>query len=151
MLRSSYEPYIRSARFAAEYKNYYWEHVRSSSADKRIRRSGVTGFYPVKSDAISDVPLSDSGQNFGRIARTGIMDEFTAEVGKQLLAGIPTDAWRRFFKVFTENPTEGAIDRLIATLEREQRASSDSVLRTDAQVARLRQIVEEMAGLFSEP
>lgn len=146
-----YEPYIRSARFAAQYKNYFWEHVRSSSADKRIRLSSVASYYPIKSDAISDVPHSDSGGNFGRIARTGIMDDFTAEVGQQLLAGIPTDAWRRFFRVFTENPTQGAIDRLIDTLDREQKASPDALLKTDDHVARLRAILEETASIFAGP
>lgn len=146
-----YAPYIRSARFAALYKNYFWKHVRSSSADKGIRLSSASSFYPLKSDPISDIPRSDSGGNFGRIARTGIMDAFTAEVGQQLLAGIPTDAWRRFFRVFTENPTQGAIDRLIATLEGEQKASPGALLKSGDAVARLRQIVEEMADIFAQP
>lgn len=147
----SLRTYIRSARFAAEYKNFYWEHRRSSSGNKNIKLSTATGHYPIKSDLISDVPMEDSGGNFGRFARTEVMDEFTVEVGMQLLAGIPTQAWRKFFKVFTENPTPGAIDRLIATFEREQRNSPDSLLKTDVQVAQLRKIVEEMADLFVQP
>lgn len=145
-----FPPYVRSARFAAEYKNYFWEHLRDSALDKRIILSTATGHYPVKSDAISDVAVEDSGGNFGRFARTEAMDEFTGEIGKQPIAGIPVQAWRRFFKVFTENPTPAAIENLARSLERERRADPDAVLKTTAQVAQFRAILQQMAGLFGE-
>ena len=146
-----YAPYVRSARFGAEYRNYYWEHVRVSSDDKRINLSTATGQYPVKSDEISDVPIHDSGGNFGRVARTELMDEFTTEVGQLLLAGIPIHAWRKFFKVFTENPTSAAIEKLTQTLAREQRRNPNSLLKTESEATRLRKIIEELADLFANP
>ena len=71
-----FAPYVESARYAAEYKNYYWQHLRTTTADSEIRHPEDAAPYPGKADQISDHPVSDSGGNFGRFARTGIMDAY---------------------------------------------------------------------------
>jgi len=122
----------------------------TSSASKGIRLSSATAHYPEKSDLISDVPDHDPGGNFGRFARTGLMDDFTKEVGNRLLAGVPIHAWRRFLRVFTESPTPRALDNLVATLERERRRDPNAVLKSAEQVAQLRTLLGQMADLFGQ-
>jgi hypothetical protein len=49
---------------------------------------------------ISDRAASDSGGNFGRIARIGLMDEYVEGMLNQLVAGVPVRAWIDFFLKF---------------------------------------------------
>jgi hypothetical protein len=122
-----FEPFVASARYAAEYRNWWWEHERESKGDSSITVSSHEGFYPIKSDEIADVPAADSG-NFGRIARTKIFhrDGYINATFKSELSGIPLDAWKRFFQLFTENNTEEqirqALDRMAAQKSRTARA-----------------------------
>lgn len=143
-----YPPYVIEARFAAEYRNWYWQHARRSIGDTSIEYAENLSHYPLKSDAISDRPRQDAGGNFGRFARTTLMDQFTADLGRQALSGIPVDAWRRFFRVFTENPSRASIDRLVDVLARERRGSypADDV----EQVAGLKRLLSQLAGLVPE-
>ena len=54
--------------------------------------------YPVGRDEISDLPASDKGKNFGRIARIVIMDDYVNEFRALPLLGIAVSDWREFFK-----------------------------------------------------
>lgn len=101
-------PYVVSARYAADFRNYHWEHIRSSSGDKTIKIADVVSPYPVKSDQIADQPASDSGGNFGRLARTGVMDEYLNFALTTLLCGIPAVNWLQFFTIFKDqkDPTQ---------------------------------------------
>ncbi len=114
-----FEPFVASARYAAEYRNWWWEHERESSANSEISLSSHQGYYPLKSDAIADVPAEDSG-NFGRIARSKLFhrDGYIDATFASELSGIPLFAWRSFFQLFTENRTEDrirlALDRMAA-------------------------------------
>lgn len=110
-------PYVESARYAAEYRNYYW-YTRKGAGDKGIRLSSVNHFYPAKSEPISDVPRSDSGGNFGRFARTGLMGEYIERLFREELSGIPLRAWQQFFAIFDEKITEGDIARKIEQIAR---------------------------------
>ncbi|MXZ41031.1 MAG: hypothetical protein F4Z18_04430 [Caldilineaceae bacterium SB0666_bin_21] len=49
--------------------------------------------YPLKRDRILDQPVSDSGNNFGRLARTGLMDAYIEEMLELPLAGITAKEW----------------------------------------------------------
>lgn len=111
-------PYIVSAKYAAQYRNYHWQHIRQSTTDKSIRVATSVAPYPAKSDQISDRPTSDAGSNFGRFARTGVMDEYLSFALTTGLCGIPAQNWLQFFSIFTDqkDPTEikGQIDVLRA-------------------------------------
>lgn len=117
-----FRPYVVPARYAAEYKNWYWQYGRKTSADTSIVMSTVAHHYPLKSDQISDRPVSDGGDNFGRYSRTKAMDDYITELFREQLSGIALDAWQRFFRLFAEGHTESevsaGIDRLAATLAR---------------------------------
>lgn len=101
-------PYVVSAKYAAEYRNHHWQHIRSSSADKSIRVAEDVTPYPAKTDQISDRPASDGGGNFGRFARTGVMDDYLTFARTTELCGIPAQNWLQFFSIFRDqkDPTE---------------------------------------------
>jgi len=111
-----FEPFIEFAKYAAEYRNYHWQHVRDARGDPGIDSSHNVGPYPSKSDQIADRPRDDSGGNFGRLARTGIMDSHKEKLNEIPLCGIKTMFWREFLKAFQESTTDEqarvAIERL---------------------------------------
>ena len=98
----TYEPFVTQARYAAEYRNYWWENVRRTTTDRSIAIPGNVNPYPAKSDPVTDRPARDGGGNFGRLARTGIMDEYIAETLGLPLAGIPAKSWIDFLKQFEQ-------------------------------------------------
>jgi hypothetical protein len=111
-----FEPFIESARYAAEFRNYWWQHVRQTSADTTIEVPSNVHPYPSKADQVQDKPRSDGGHNFGRLARTGLMDSYKTKLDEILLCGVKAIFWRDFLKAFTESTTDSqaraALDRL---------------------------------------
>ncbi len=94
----TYKPYVTSARGAAEYRNHWWTGLRETKSDRRIHLASDVRPYPAKSDPISDRPYRDGGNNFGRLARTGLMDDYIAEMLATPLAGVPVGQWLDFLK-----------------------------------------------------
>lgn len=113
------KPFVESARYVAEWRNYYWQYLRETKGDKRIIIPEGVRPYPRKSDAINDRPVSDGGNNFGRIARTGIMDEYIEEIYNERIAGIEIRHWLRFVKMFSEGRAREEIEREFERFERE--------------------------------
>lgn len=96
-----FDPFVIEARYAAEYRNYHWEHLMEGKiADRAVNLSAVATPYPEKAEEVSDHAASDAGGNFGRFSRTSLMDEFNAVLADELLAGIPIGEWRKFFRGF---------------------------------------------------
>ena len=96
-------PWVESARYATEYRNYWWQKIRTTTTDVTIRSpEGKISPYPTKSDMVVDKPVSDKGNNFGRLARTGIMDAFISASLSTAVAGIEAEHWINFFKAFSE-------------------------------------------------
>ncbi len=139
-----FEPFVESAKFAAAYRNHHWQHVRKTQLNREIELSeGVTP-YPNKSDHILDRPVADSGHNFGRLARTGLMDSYINKVNDVYLCGIKAVHWREFLKIFQEGTTDveaqTALVRLKGKVDATEFASSEiarSALRILAEVERL--------------
>ncbi|MFQ6016648.1 MAG: hypothetical protein ACE5KF_00480 [Kiloniellaceae bacterium] len=115
-----FTPFVTGARYAAEYRNWFWEYGKGGNGSNAVDISTVASHYPAKSDMISDRPVSDRGGNFGRLARTGVMDTYIAELFKNALAGVPLAAWQKFLSLFTESrPSEdisNALNRLAKTI-----------------------------------
>ncbi len=111
-----FEPFIESAKYAAEYRNYHWRYLRGSQQDRGIEIPTGVGPYPSKTDQILDRPRSDGGGNFGRLARTGMMDSYMEKLNEVQLCGIKTIYWRQFLKAFQESTTDAearlALERL---------------------------------------
>ena len=90
-------PGLWSARHAAEYRNYWWQHIRETEQSREIELASVDAPYRQRSHT-SDKPAYDGGGNFGRIARIGIMNDWTQDILRRRLAGVPTRDWIDFLK-----------------------------------------------------
>lgn len=115
------EPYYVSAKYAALYRNYHWEYIREvkGGAERGVIMSASTNPYPTKNDLIDDRPRADAGGNFGRFARTGLMDEYMKLLFAERLLGLPLDAWQRFFGVFTEDDSTERVERVVRELDKQ--------------------------------
>lgn len=93
-----FEPYIINAKEASEKVDEYWQQGRNTSLDTTINRpSGVTP-YPDTSEEIQDKPVADSGDNYGRLSRAGIMDSYIERMRTKDLAGVTAEDWIEFIK-----------------------------------------------------
>ena len=159
-----FDPLIESARYAAEYRNHHWKYIRQTNASREIKLATSVSPYPSKSDHILDRPESDRGGNFGRLARTGIMNEYIQTLDNIRLCGIEVNYWRSFFSIFRENTTAKdariALDKLrnkvqerttLGPLDRSEskpisRVADQAILTHSAQSVAT--IVEELEALF---
>lgn len=91
-------PYIKPAKYIADYRNYWWQHIRRADSDTDIIYPENPSPYPNGREKISDHPTNDSGKNFGRIARLGIMDTYVKSFEGTKLLGKTIEQWRKFFK-----------------------------------------------------
>lgn len=91
------EPFIIPARFAAEYRNYWWQHKRKAKGDSSILSPPNIQYYPKSRSQFNDRPVEDSSGNFGRFARTGIMDNYIQSLDNYDLLGLTVSTWRKFF------------------------------------------------------
>ena len=105
-----FSPYVELAKYASEYRNYWWECIRKTKSSAEIMIAQNVSPYPQKSDKISDKPVSDRGNNFGRFARTGIMDDYLEIAKRELLCGIRAEHWLNFFKIFQEEKNEESVN-----------------------------------------
>lgn len=101
-----FEPFIESARYAADYRNHHWRFIRETKQNTGIDIAKGIAPYPSKSDQILDRPRYDGGGNFGRLARTGMMDSYIHKLENRQLCGIKTVYWREFLKAFQESTTD---------------------------------------------
>ncbi|XOF33601.1 MAG: hypothetical protein ACL93V_16650 [Candidatus Electrothrix sp. YB6] len=95
-------PYVEFSRYAAAYRNYHWQYLRQAKSNTNINIPTDITPYPKKSDPISDKPVSDGGGNFGRFARTGLMDSYLHKAKEEHICGISAEHWLTFFKVFQD-------------------------------------------------
>lgn len=141
-----FEPFVESARYAAQYRNYHWQHVRQTAHDTHIEVPTGVSPYPSKSDQISDRPRYDGGNNFGRLARTGMMDDYMAKLNEVPLCGIKTVFWRQFLKAFQESSTDeearAAIERLRERVRQAVQIPSPKAHAALAIVAELERLLE---------
>jgi hypothetical protein len=92
------KPFVISARYAAEYRNYWWKYLRKTKDNIEIRHPEKVSYYPASREKIDDEPVHDPGNNFGRLARTEIMDEWVKKCKEEKLLGIEIEKWIEFFK-----------------------------------------------------
>ena len=106
------EPWVHGARAAAEHRNHWWTEVRVTTTEPGIVHPADPVYpYPNKADEVADKPVADRGGNFGRLARTGIMDDFLQAALSTSVAGIAADHWIKFFKIYSEPVDPRKIDR----------------------------------------
>ena len=93
-----HKPFVETAKYCAQKRNYYWMYERQASSDPGITIPEDVGPYPLKGDHISDKAASDSGGNFGRLGRYGLMNDYTNAMKTAMIRGIPVQDWLTFFK-----------------------------------------------------
>ena len=122
-----FEPFVTSAKDAARHRNQHWQ-GRNTSLDTTIHIPEGVSVYPSKADRIADKPASDAGGNFGRLARTGLMDDYIKQLDEERLCGIKTVFWRDFLRTFQDSTADedahAALARLKDRVGEDNRASS---------------------------
>lgn len=141
-----FEPFIESAKYAAEYRNYHWQHIRETKQDTGIEIPQGVAPYPSKSDQILDKPHFDGGGNFGRLARTGMMDSYMQKLNDVQLCGIKTVYWRQFLKAFQESTTDAeartALERLKQRVQQATNIPSPKAQSALAIIAELERLLD---------
>ncbi|MCZ7532672.1 MAG: hypothetical protein M5U23_04585 [Acidimicrobiia bacterium] len=138
------EPWVESAKYVAEYRNYWWKHVRKATTDTTIKSPATAHPYPVKADEVSDKPVSDSGSNFGRLARAGLMEGYLEEHRKAEVAGIAAEHWIGFFKLYSDSSDHEAVSQ---RLERDY-AKAVKKAGASADADRAVELLKELAELM---
>lgn len=109
-----HQPYIEQARYVAQFRNWWWTHVRETLDTESQRQvkppNPAVSPYPPPKTGIADRPEKDGGKNFGRVARlAGLMDDYTAAQRSRRISGIPAEHWIAFFKRHAESKDPEAI------------------------------------------
>ncbi len=102
------EPWIEQARYAAEWRDYWWEYRRKGSDSSELRKivqPDNVSPYPLKSEIAHAVPVKDSGGNFGRLPRCKpLMSEFIDRALDEQVLGVSLRDWVNFISLHTDNP-----------------------------------------------
>ena len=112
-------PYIELGKYAAEYRNYYWSKSRETSTRSTMIVRPPVEFrrpYPQSKVEASDKAEGDKGNNFGRIARAGLLDEYLNKIKLIDYLGIRVSHWMKFFKAMSENKTSEEIDKQLDSI-----------------------------------
>ena len=138
-------PWIVQARYAAEWRDYWWTELRTSKDDeirKGIDYPTNVKPYPSKSEMAHAVPRNDSGGNFGRLPRCRpLMDEFIQETLAEEVLGIALADWVSFIALHTDGADAEIITRELARkLAERQGATSD--LKAERALALLKELVD---------
>lgn len=114
-------PFVEEAKYAAEHRNYYWEHMRAgvTSDAALVDLSPIAAPYPSKSQQFNDVPRVDRGSNFGRVARGGLMSDFITELMSVQVSGIQAKYWQNFLYIFSEGASADEIERRLKRMRTE--------------------------------
>lgn len=145
-----FNPFVTGARYAAEYRNWYWQHGMSGKSNKTITLADLNQFYPASKSEMNDQPVSDSGNNFGRLARYGILDEYMSQLRREKLSGIPIDAWQKFLGFFKEERQDENIsrdlDRLLVEIgEATPALSNEDITQIRENVSQIFAILEKQS------
>jgi hypothetical protein len=139
-------PYIESAKYAAEYRNYHWQHLmKKKPGVSTAIVSPIEGVkpYPPDKGKSSDKPESDPGGNFGRLARTEIMDEYTTAVMSEPIAGIEADYWLAFLKLFEQKANS---EKIVGGINNLRKRISNKALQPEG----IPNLAEEILALLEK-
>lgn len=138
------EPYVVSARWAAEYRNYYWTHTRRAApnTDRGISAPPSAHPYPTKTELISDVPVYDGGGNFGRVARVeGLMTEWIRATNQVEVLGIRIEDWYQFLRLHSDQADRDSLTEILRR-QLERHLHGDSAERAE----RILDLVWQLGG-----
>jgi hypothetical protein len=141
-------PWVDQARFAAEWRDYWWEFLRGNPNKEPQKLRGVKPaaspvVYPSKADLVSQTPISDGAGNFGRLPRCKpLMDSFLESALSMDLLGIEAASWQAFFKAHKEKPDPKDLAKLLASFDLRRKHGSEE------SAERLRELLRELADDF---
>ena len=122
-----FPPFVTGCRTAARVRNAYWDSRGKTPADKKVLPpKDAAKFWPSKGSEFNDSAPADKGGNFGRLARTGVMDAFITRLfAEQVIADIPLGSWQKFLTIYAAS---GSLDNLAMELK-DGFPKSESVLK----------------------
>lgn len=115
-------PWVFSAKAAAEATKRYWIYERQTEKPMTVAQrklvvpNGIKPYMVNARDKTNYKPVNDGGNNFGRLARTGIMSDFVEETLMTDILGIPADNWRLFLKAHTDSSSLQDIQKRINSI-----------------------------------
>ena len=115
-------PWVYSAKAAAEATKRYWIYERQTDKPMPITERGLEvppdlrPYMENARDKTNYKPKNDGGNNFGRLARTGIMSDFVTETLMTDILGIPANNWRLFLKAHTDSNSQQDIQKKISSI-----------------------------------
>lgn len=149
------QPIITEAKYAALKRNHWWEFVRAARspiAPRGVVSAQHIGSYPSKSQQYLDRAAHDGGNNFGRIARCGVMDSEVQQVLNESALGIPLLAWSKFLSIFADRSSPEDLARRIASLERSLVKPLEMTLEQHTDLLRrIREIAELLISVPPHP
>lgn len=111
------KPWVYPAKAASEYCKRYWMYRKTDvplNFDERsVTEPGDIVLYSNNREKANYMPKKDSSNNFGRLARTGLLDDFVSESLETDILGIPAKNWMRFLKIHTDQKSLSAIQKEI--------------------------------------
>ena len=143
------EPFVVSSRWAAEYRNYYWQVIRrvQPGTDTGINAPVGAHPYPTKDEPIADVPVYDGGGNFGRVSRVpGLMSEWVTATNQLEVLGIRNEDWFRFLKLHTDRGDPETISAALA-----QRLKRQLDAHAAMKVEEIIQLLAQITDAFDRP
>lgn len=120
------EPWVESARYAAEWRDYWWQNIRKAvGTDSSVTYPEDAAPYPNKAERSAAVPAYDGGGNYGRLPRCRpLMDAYVASTMTVPILGIEARAWVAFLKLHTDSADPEAV---IAALQRQLKTRDKQV------------------------
>lgn len=139
------EPWTESARYAAEWRDHWWEYVRevrNPETKRGIQHPPNAAPYPAKADLVIAVPEYDGGDNYGRLPRCKpLMDDFIERTNLHEILGIPVAAWHSFLRTNSDTASpEEIVDVLQKRLKRRDRKVAPD--KADRILAKLDELLE---------
>jgi hypothetical protein len=143
-----FDPQVELARYAAQARNHYWEHTRQTNKSRKIIIPAGVKPYPSKADQISDKAEQDRPGNFGRLARSGIVDmkEYFNRMLNTQLCGVRVTHWLDFLTAIG-GKTEADIRKLIGTLSKKLEKESGPVNPSSEALRNILDEVQRLAGI----
>jgi len=93
-----FPPFVEPALYCAQQRTYYWRCQRAAQSNTDITFPQGARPYPEKRTKVADKAASDSGGNFGRIARYGVMNSYVAKMMAEKVRGVEVARWIRFLQ-----------------------------------------------------
>lgn len=113
-------PWIYSAKAASEACKRHWTYRKTDTpkalSERTVQEPENITPYNDSREQNNYSPVGDNAGNFGRLARTGIMDEFVKVSLDTDVLGIPARNWMRFLKAHTDKKTLEQIKKNIDTI-----------------------------------